>query len=264
MVSRTLVAIVLIPLSLIIVWVGFPWFAIFMALLSALCAYELVKMAQSWGDDPLIPLAIIISVGLSFTALFIQDAPTYNKILSSSLTGLSIISLLWLISRGNRRETCSKYAVSIAVGVFIGGSISHAILLRSISQGLEWTLFVMIVTFSMDTGAFIIGKAIGNKPFAITISPSKTWEGAIAGFLIAIVISIVGGKLLSLNLPVWHSFTIGALTGIIGQLGDLSESKLKRIAGIKDSGKLLAGHGGLMDRVDSIIFNVIVVYYLVL
>ena len=62
----------------------------------------------------------------------------------------------------------SKYAVSIAVGVFIGGSISHAILLRSISQGLEWTLFVMIVTFSMDTGAFIIGKAIGNKPFAIT------------------------------------------------------------------------------------------------
>ncbi len=264
MVSRTLIAIILVPVSIIIVWVGFPWFTIFTTLLSVICAYELVKMAQSWGDDPVIPLALVISVGLTFSVPIIQESSTYNRALPPVIAVFSIISLLWLISRGNRRETCSKYVVSIAAGMFIGGCLSHVLLLRSISQGFEWTLFVMMVTFSMDTGALLVGKTIGNKPFAITISPSKTWEGAIAGFLIAIAISIAAVHILSLNLPFWHTFILGALIGIIGQVGDLSESKLKRIAGIKDSGKLLAGHGGLMDRLDSIIFNVIVVYYLVI
>ena len=123
---------------------------------------------------------------------------------------------------------------------------------------------LLLVTFATDAGAFFVGKAIGKTSLAPSISPSKTWEGAVGGVLVAIGASMGVIYALSLDVVLWYAILLGALMGIVGQVGDLVESRLKRIAGVKDSGRFLPGHGGLLDRLDSIVFNLVVVYYLVI
>ena len=125
-------------------------------------------------------------------------------------------------------------------------------------------MLLLAVTFSSDTGAFLVGKAIGKQPLAPTISPNKTWEGAIGGFLAAILAAFIAAWALNIDAGLPLIAILGALMGVVGQLGDLFESKLKRLADIKESGRLLPGHGGVLDRLDSIVFNLALVYYFVM
>ena len=122
-------------------------------------------------------------------------------------------------------------------------------------------ILLFVVTFSTDISAFFVGKAFGKRPLAPTISPSKTWEGAIGGFGGALVGAFAAVQVLGLDATVPQSLALGALAGVAGQLGDLAVSRMKRIADVKDSGWLFPGHGGLLDRMDSIVFNLVVVYY---
>ena len=120
-----------------------------------------------------------------------------------------------------------------------------------------------MVTFSSDTGAFFVGKTIGKRPFAPAISPNKTWEGAIGGFIAAILVAFIAAWALDIDVDLPLIVVLGALMGVVGQAGDLFESKLKRLAGVKESGRVLPGHGGVLDRLDSIVFNLELVYYFV-
>ena len=122
---------------------------------------------------------------------------------------------------------------------------------------------MLLVTFATDTSAFFVGRAIGKRPLAPAISPSKTREGAVGGIVGALVASVAAVYVFDLNVALWKTIAIGVSIGIVGQLGDLVESRLKRIAGVKDSGSLVPGHGGVLDRLDSIVFNLVVVYYFV-
>ena len=124
----------------------------------------------------------------------------------------------------------------------------------------------LFTTFGSDTAAFFIGKAWGKHRLAPNISPGKTWEGVIAGLLGAIIVSLLFTipTPLHLNLRYWQAIILGLLVSIFGQAGDLVESLLKRNMGVKDSGKLLPGHGGFLDRMDSIVFASVVVYYFVI
>lgn len=129
---------------------------------------------------------------------------------------------------------------------------------------MAWISFALIVTFSTDTAAFFVGKAIGKRPLAPAVSPNKTLEGAIGGALAALVSALVSAAALSIDAPWAAVALLGILLGVVGQAGDLFESKLKRLSGVKESGRLLPGHGGILDRLDSIVFNLAVVYYFVL
>jgi phosphatidate cytidylyltransferase len=131
------------------------------------------------------------------------------------------------------------------------------------NEGRNLVFLTLFTTFASDTAAFFVGRAVGKHKLAPDISPAKTWEGAVAGGAGAILISLffILPTPLSLPLTWWQAALLGLLVSIFGQLGDLAESLFKRNMGVKDSGTFLPGHGGLLDRLDSIVFAGVVVYY---
>jgi phosphatidate cytidylyltransferase len=130
--------------------------------------------------------------------------------------------------------------------------------------GLQWTLILLMVIWTGDTAALVVGKTLGKSPFAPVLSPKKTNEGAVAGLLAGIGIAAVMQHFLFSDLPVRHVVVVSLLLGIFGQLGDLAESMLKRAAEIKDSSHLIPGHGGVLDRMDSLLFAFPVLYFYLL
>ena len=107
-----------------------------------------------------------------------------------------------------------------------------------------------------------MGRAVGSRPMAPNISPNKTWEGSIGGFASAVAAALVLGLVFDLGVPAWQQAVIGGVVGVVAQWGDLMESKLKRIADVKDAGSIIPGHGGSLDRLDSMLFALPAVYYL--
>jgi phosphatidate cytidylyltransferase len=129
---------------------------------------------------------------------------------------------------------------------------------------MAWIILALAVTWLQDTVAYFVGKAYGRTVMAPLLSPKKTWEGAAAGFLASLLTAPLFTLLLGLPISLAGAALIGAAAGIIGPLGDLVESLIKRQIGIKDSGTLIPGHGGLLDRIDSMLFIGPLVYYLAL
>ena len=127
-----------------------------------------------------------------------------------------------------------------------------------------WLLLGILTVYAADTGAYAVGRLIGRHPMAPGISPGKSWEGAAGGMAGAVIAAVVLGILLPIRLQIWQLAGIGVILGIVAPLGDLLESKIKRRAGVKDSGRLLPGHGGMLDRLDSLLPSLIVVYLLAL
>ena len=120
---------------------------------------------------------------------------------------------------------------------------------------------MIIGVFSTDTFAFLAGKKFGKHKLAPIISPGKTVEGSLVGLLAAITTIMLASFMLKLNFEIWQSIFLGILIGVFAQTGDLIESLLKRLSKVKDSGHLLPGHGGILDRIDSIVLNTVIVYY---
>ena len=127
--------------------------------------------------------------------------------------------------------------------------------------GRDWVLLALFATFAVDTTAYFIGRAWGRHKMAPTISPGKTWEGAVGGLAGAIVAVIALALLLDIDISYSEMVILGFLIAVFAQLGDLAESKLKRSMGVKEAGNLIPGHGGILDRLDSIVFTGVVVYY---
>ena len=176
------------------------------------------------------------------------------------LTGL-IISLIWLIIGKHKKNPYLAWSYSIIGPIYIGLFLSYIILTRDLAQGSEWVLVMIIGVFSTDTFAFFAGKTFGKHKLAPTISPGKTMEGSLLGFLAAPITVMLASFILNLNLEIWQSIFLGILIGIFSQIGDLIESYLKRLSNVKDSGHLIPGHGGILDRIDSIVLNTMIVYY---
>ena len=145
----------------------------------------------------------------------------------------------------------------------MGWLLSHFVALRGLDEHGSWVFLALFTTFGSDTAAFFAGRALGRHHLAPGISPGKTWEGAIAGILGAIIVSLLFTIPSPLSLPLGYgqAIVLGVLVSIFGQAGDLIESLLKRNMGVKDSGRLLPGHGGALDRIDSVVFAGVVVYY---
>ena len=206
------------------------------------------------------------------------------------------VALLWLIAfyRGPRWPVATIY---LAVGpVYVGFLLAHVMALAQVGEvffnldplafggesgrtiyelGRNWLLFALLTNFATDTGAYFVGRALGRHRMAPVTSPNKTWEGAAGGFLCATLAALLLDRTLDLGLGAtvwdgawaawnWQPVAIGATVGIVSQCGDLLESRLKRFSQVKDSGVLVPGHGGALDRLDSILFTIPVVYYLLM
>jgi phosphatidate cytidylyltransferase len=256
--QRVLSALVLLPLIFLVIWFDGPVFPLFVAALAALGTLEFQGMM---GLSRRHPLTLFGIIGV---LLFILVAPAEGSYTAPLLTSVVVLSLIWLLFRSPVKDAANNWAWTLVGIIYIGWLLSHFITLRELEGGREWVFFVVLATFAADTTAFFIGKAWGRHSLAAKISSAKTWEGALGGFLGAIAASLILALLLGLAIPYWQMVVLGILIGIFAPLGDLAESMLKRSTGLKDSGTLIPGHGGLLDRLDSILFTVVVVYYYVI
>ena len=262
---RTLTALVGVPILFGVIWGGFPWLTILVAAIALLALREFYRLA------PAPPMPLLFPVGAVWATLFIVSGQLADSWYAYSphvlLGGGVVLALPWLFLNRGREGFSPKWLYAVAGPVYIGFLLAHALMLRELDDGAgwgrDWLLFAVLVTFATDTGAFLTGMALGRHLMAPSISPSKTWEGAIGGFAWAVGIALALGALLQLPAPIWQEALLGAAVGVFAQLGDLAESRLKRAGGAKDAGSSLPGHGGFLDRLDSILFTIPLVYYIV-
>lgn len=247
----------------LVVWIGSPWLSLFVGGFAALGAVEFCRMARRRDRRPDVLVAVVWSLALLTAGHALSDDLTGERTLQVVVGAAAFSYLVWQVRFARSHVGLSDWAVTAAAALYTGGLLAHAPLLRGLEQGREWVLLAVAVTFAADTSAFLVGRSLGRRPLAPKVSPGKTWEGAVGGFLAAIGATAALVFLLDLDVTLWVALPLGALIGIVGQLGDLVESQLKRTADVKDSGWLIPGHGGVLDRLDSIVFNLALVYYFV-
>ena len=252
-----------IPLLIAAVWFTqpLPWFTVLVAIWGLLAVFEFYKLVAGAKVQPL------TYFGLIWTLLFILSPHfSYAFTIPLLLTSAVVLSLFWILLRRQKEGAFISWAWTIAGILYIGWLLSHLVALRGLDEGRNWVLLALLANFGSDTAAFFAGRALGRHHLAPGISPGKTWEGAIAGILGAIIVSLLFTIPSPLSLPLGYgqAIVLGLLVSILGQLGDLVESLFKRNMGVKDSGRLLPGHGGALDRIDSVVFAGVVVYYYVI
>ncbi len=267
--KRAITALWVIPLLVAAIWFDqpLPWFTIVVAIWGLLAAFEFYKMVAVAKVPPL------TCFGLIWTLLFILSPHfDYATLIPLLLTSAVILPLIYLVGR-QQKEAFTSWVWTIAGILYLGWMLSHFVALRGLDTGRNWVFFALFTTFASDTAAFFIGRVLGRHRLAPHISPGKTWEGAIAGVFGAIIISLlfitpnlftVPNPLYLQDFSYWQAILLGLLVSVFGQLGDLIESLLKRNMGVKDSSQLIPGHGGFLDRIDSIVFAGVVVYYYVI
>ena len=267
--ERTLTSIWYVALFVVIVWFGGgPGFTALIATFGVLAAFEFYRMLAR------VKLAPLTYFGLIWIAFFIisrnaellsllETRFSPDLLMPLLLTSAVVVSLIGFLVRRQKEGASSSWAWTIAGIVYIGWLLGHLVALRSLAFGKNWVFLVLFVTWVSDTAAFLIGRRFGRHKLAPNISPSKTWEGTIGGITSAILISFLFFTPTVFQLPLapWSAILLATFASIMGQVGDLVESLFKRNLGVKDSGNLMAGHGGVLDRIDSLIFAGTVVYY---
>ena len=210
----------------------------------------------------------MIAVALAIVLAVAGVVPQADDVFAFLVTAILSLSLLMLLTTSTLRRSFTQWAWSIAGALYVGWMLGHWGRLYVVQSGRELVVFGMFVTFFYDTFAYFVGRAIGRHKLAPRLSAKKTWEGAVGG----LVMAVVGGLLIWLTFfklgsgfPLSLSFTVlvSVLIAVAAQTGDLVESALKRSAGAKDSGGILPGHGGMLDRFDSLLFTGPTLYYLV-
>ena len=256
--KRIIAALWGIPLLFAVIWFGEPWFSIVVAAWGLLAVLEFYRLVAAAKVPPL------TYFGLVWTLLFIIS-PHFEYALYTPLvlTTMVTLPLVCLLFYRQKEQAFARWAWTIAGIIYIGWLLSHLVTLRGLEDGRNWVFFALFTNFASDTGAFFVGRAIGKHHLAPQISPGKTWEGAIAGVFSAIIIGLLLVFVFSLPLNPWQAILLGLAISIFGQIGDLVESLFKRNVGVKEASSLLPGHGGVLDRIDSVVFSVIVVYYYV-
>jgi len=267
--ERIITSVWFVSLLVIVVWFGRgPGFTALIVIFGILAALEFYRMVAAAKVPPL------TYFGLTWTALLILSRNSellstlqsyFNPALFTPflLTLAVVPPLIWCLSRRQKEGAFASWVWTIAGILYIGWLLSHLVALRGLEGGRNWVFFVLFVTWASDTTAFFTGRKLGRHKLAPSISPGKTWEGSISGIGAAIAMSILFFTPTPFQLPLtyWQAIPLSIAVSILGQLGDLTESLLKRNMGVKDSGRLMPGHGGLLDRMDSIIFAGVVVYY---
>jgi phosphatidate cytidylyltransferase len=266
---RIVSAIVLLPLFVWITTSATPW--LFQALVvgaSLLACRELARMFESTGRP--IDTWLCVGVGTALTASFatslyaitsydglaIRWMPTPELVLVAG--GLLILSApLWTPGHPVVERTTNTLFGAIYVGWLLG----YAIWLHGRADGPELVLFLVGVTWAGESAAYVVGTTIGRHRIAPLLSPRKTVEGSIAQVVVSIAAALALGLWLLPGCGTLGSVGAGAVLGVIGQVGDLAESAVKRSIGTKDTGSLIPGHGGMLDRVDSLLFNAPALYF---
>jgi phosphatidate cytidylyltransferase len=279
--TRLLTAAVLAPIIVAIVLLGEPWMSLLIGVVAFLALVELVGLLDASGHEPPQMLAIVAGMGITAAGLVTTNDESVGGVVSHLVTALDppglvaatvVAAVLLLAAAGFTRPdprggfmTWAMTSFGVAyVGLLLptivlvahlappGGSPGTAVGPLGLASGVAWALTLVLVVWGYDTGAYLTGRWLGRRRLVEHISPSKTIEGLAGGLALATVAAGIGAFLIGLD-P-WHPLIIGPLVGLAAQAGDVAESMLKRAADRKESGFLVPGHGGILDRLDSFMF----------
>ena len=246
---RLATAAVGIPLLALCVWLGgIPLLAI-TAAAAFLGIWELRVLLHQFGRV-LWPLSALIAAAFLYSGHTADMPPTLIAL--TVIAGGSLGALLFTYRTGSR-DGARSWTTTVGASLYPAAFLATGLALRDSTDGLAWLSYAILIAFASDTAAYAAGRLIGRHKLSPSISPGKTWEGA-AGAVVGARISAAFAVIVEIDgLPVINAILLGAALSILGQIGDLAESWLKRKAGAKDSGAFLPGHGGILDRLDSLL-----------
>ena len=276
--KRIVTAIVLIAAVFALIFFGKLWMiTLFAAIVAELAAYEFLILANLGTHTDTSPAPIPLWwMALATSLFFVTTLPDWP--LETRFPVLSALTIL-LFAWNGLREPISTVLSGTAQGLFgliyIAYPLTLIPLMWKQEDGPALVLFLMVCVWTGDIAALYVGRRYGKRKLAPTLSPNKTWEGAIASIVGSVLaaalvifigdqLSAHGNTLLHVTEPLWQSLLLAALLNIAAQLGDLLESALKRGAGVKDSGTMLPGHGGILDRIDALLLAAPVLWFTLL
>jgi len=253
---RILSAFVIVAIVLVLILLGLYGVYALVVLLGGLALWEFAQLSALMGSRAPAWLLFPLGAFFAFSGTVLKEVDV-TLVLALALVG-GLGAFLFL---PGRRQGLSRWAMGMAGALYIGMPLNFYLLLyTSRPNGLAWTLFTVFAVVVNDAAALLVGSRFGRHPFFAAISPRKTLEGAVAGVVGSVLVMWIGmSAVLGMN-PL-HAIALGLLVGISAELGDLVESQMKRIAEVKDSSHLIPGHGGVLDRIDSILFPPILVYF---
>jgi phosphatidate cytidylyltransferase len=267
--KRILTALVLIPSVLLLVFIGPRWqwvFTLVVAGVAALAGWEYLGLAVRSGAKP--PrVAVLVALALLFAGNFEypdQTAPIFG--------GLSLALLVYCTFHSTIDHLLADAATSIFCLLYVGLTLIAVPNMREETNGPSLVAFLLCVVWAGDIAALYVGRSLGRHKMAPTLSPNKTWEGALgsmagsllaAGGLLGLANWLAQWDSAKLSYPedLWYWLGLAALVNVAAQVGDLAESALKRSVGVKDSGVLLPGHGGVLDRIDALLLAAPLLWY---
>jgi len=255
---RILSAFVFLALVLAGLYAGIFGVYALVILLGGLALWEFLGLSEGMGSHA--PAWLLFPLG----AFFAFSGTVLRQVDVALVLSLALVGGLaaFLVVPG-RRQGLGRWAMGLAGALYIGMPFNYYLLLyTSKPNGLVWTLFTILAVIANDAAALLVGSRLGRHPFFASISPHKTVEGAVAGVATSVSVVLIGVSGI-LGLSPLHAIVIGVLIGVSALVGDLVESQMKRIAEVKDSSHLIPGHGGVIDRIDSILFPPILVYFYV-
>ncbi|MBI5379790.1 MAG: phosphatidate cytidylyltransferase [Nitrospirae bacterium] len=258
--KRLLTALLLLPPLYLLLQYGPPWAFLLLVCLAVLVGqWELYRMFAQAGVAPLKGAGYALGV-LTVLAFYFQGSRVPEAIILIPMTLLVLLGArLW--TGGEIRLAWQDVALTLFGVFYVAWLLGFLIRLRDLEGGVALLLLLFLVTWVGDSAAFFVGSTWGRRPLAPAISPKKTWEGALGGFLAGLATTWGAGHLWLPPISLADTLLLGTVLGVLTQLGDLTESLLKRGAGVKDSSSLLPGHGGLLDTVDSLLFSSPALYY---
>ena len=262
LIPRVITAVVAVPLLLWLLLWGPAWaFAILIGAAVVVAAWELVSMVQGGTGRVAQVVTCAASLGLA-AAIYLTSSPEVppdgHVVLAAASGGLLAIFIAHLFTF----QSIEKVSLHVGTGALalVYCAVMPAmlaLLFRDAGKdGPAWVLMSMAVVWGSDTGAYFAGRAFGKHKLAPRVSPKKTIEGAVGGLLTSVVAVFVIKYTMLPQLALWHVFAIAVPANVLGQIGDLCESLIKRAHGVKDSGVIIYGHGGLLDRIDALIFAI--------
>jgi len=259
--TRLISAFILLPIGIAIILIGGGLYDLAIAFIFTLAVFEFVQLMKTGQFAPNLFFAV------AFMWVLLLDAVLPRLNLSRPALALLLIAALTWQMRQRSGSPTANWALTVAGGIYLGIAGAHFILIRQLNNGAWWLLLALAGTWLADSGAYFIGRKFGTHKMTPTLSPKKSWEGLAGCVVFAVVfnaiLALVLSQLLNTYLPWWAGAMLGLIGALIGVLGDLSISMIKREVGAKDTGHIIPGHGGVLDRLDSLLFTMIVSYYFI-
>jgi phosphatidate cytidylyltransferase len=253
--TRVISALIALPIVVVVIFAGGWWFLAGATVVALIAGWEYGQMMRVGKYQPATGFILAI-IALLIADSYFTSVDYLPLIVSVALLG----TLGWQLFQHSATPT-ADWALTVAGALYIGWGIGHIVALRELADGLVWVWLALLCTWAADTFAYFTGRALGRKKLWPRHSPKKTWEGLFGGVVASVIVALVMAAFAP-SLSWVAALVVGLLIPVAGLFGDLSISLIKRDVGVKDSSNLFPGHGGFLDRIDSILFVSVVVYYL--